>query len=373
MIRSLYRIALLLCCLALPALAAERTDKKTASLSPDHKTAKPSVALAPSADTSEDWQLPSFEVTDKTPAHAAPSPSLSHLSHAKSSTASAKPAAVPARKEDTAAKSGVPSTKMEVADTHQPPPTPETKSPAKAPLHETPRQEAAALKEPAQKVAKAAALEAKTPATVATSKHSLPIAETNAFETPTASAAPAKPAPKTSVASEKATMSGSVARAAISTVLAAKKELGVVENRITGRLARLTAYWAGEGDYYTGRCLSSTGIHLHGGHCAVDPSIIPYGSVVEIPGVGQFLAVDTGSAVISRAAAREAGHTREERGALVIDLFFEHRAEGERFAASGAKFVDISWWTPSSTGSEAQHARRVFADEDWNKIYSKQL
>ena len=140
-----------------------------------------------------------------------------------------------------------------------------------------------------------------------------------------------------------------------------------------GRLARVTAYWAGEGDYYTGRCISATGVRLHDGHCAVDPSIIPYGSVVEIAGVGKFLAVDTGSAVISRTAAREGGHTSEERSAIVVDVFFEDRSEGEKFAASDAKYVSISWWTPSSMGMEAKAARSLFAEEDWGKIQSKQL
>lgn len=140
-----------------------------------------------------------------------------------------------------------------------------------------------------------------------------------------------------------------------------------------GRLARLTAYWAGEGDYYTGRCISATGVRLHDGHCAVDPSIIPYGSVVNIAGVGKFLAVDTGSAVISRTAARESGHTSAERNALVIDLFFEDRDAGEKFAAGAAKYAAITWWTPSSTTMQAQAARSLFADENWTKIQGKQL
>ena len=139
------------------------------------------------------------------------------------------------------------------------------------------------------------------------------------------------------------------------------------------RLARVTAYWAGEGDYYTGRCISATGVRLHDGHCAVDPSIIPYGSVVEIAGVGKYLAVDTGSAVISRTAAREGGHTSAERHAIVVDLFFEDASEGERFAAGAAKYVSISWWTPTSMGVEAKAARGLFADENWSKIQSKQL
>jgi 3D (Asp-Asp-Asp) domain-containing protein len=164
-----------------------------------------------------------------------------------------------------------------------------------------------------------------------------------------------------------------LAHAATSTATAARTDFTAAKNAFAGRLARLTAYWEGEGDYYTGRGLSSTGIHLHGGLCAVDPSIIPYGSVVVIPGVGQFLAADTGSAVVSREAAREAGRTLAERSALVIDIFFDRRSDGEAFAAEQQKFVPISWWTPSSTSHAAQAARGVFADEDWNKIYSKQL
>jgi len=140
-----------------------------------------------------------------------------------------------------------------------------------------------------------------------------------------------------------------------------------------GRLARVTAYWAAEGDYYTERCISATGVRLHDGHCAVDPSIIPYGSVVDIAGVGKFLAVDTGSAVVSRTAAREGGHTSAERNAIVVDLFFEDHSEGERFAASAAKYVSITWWTPTSTTMQAQAARSLFAEEDWTKIQSKQL
>jgi 3D (Asp-Asp-Asp) domain-containing protein len=116
-------------------------------------------------------------------------------------------------------------------------------------------------------------------------------------------------------------------------------------------LARVTAYWAGEGDYYTGKCMSSTGIHLHNGHCAVDPRIIPYGSTVDIAGVGKYLAVDTGSAVISREAAKECARTPEERNALVIDVFFESRRDGERFANSGLKYAAITWTSPRSTAS----------------------
>jgi hypothetical protein len=116
---------------------------------------------------------------------------------------------------------------------------------------------------------------------------------------------------------------------------------------IGGRLCRVTAYWAGEGDYYTGRHLSSTGVHLHGGHCAVDSRAIPYGSVVEIAGVGRFLAVDTGSAVVNRKAARKAARTSEERNALVVDLYFESRKAGTAFAAKAPKYAAVNWWKPS--------------------------
>ncbi len=140
-----------------------------------------------------------------------------------------------------------------------------------------------------------------------------------------------------------------------------------------GRLARVTAYWPREGDYYTRHSISATGVRLHDGHCAVDPTIIPYGSVVDIAGVGKFLAVDTGSAVVERTAAREGGRNHAERSAIVVDLFFADAVEGAQFAAQDAKFLNISWWTPRANDSQARAARRVFADEDWAKIQSKQL
>jgi hypothetical protein len=113
-------------------------------------------------------------------------------------------------------------------------------------------------------------------------------------------------------------------------------------------LARLTAYWSSEGDYYTRHHVSSTGIRLHNGHCAVDPTIIPYGSEVQIEGLGTYLAVDTGTAVVSRRAARESGHSKAQRHALVVDLYFESRHEGEQFAANGPKFATITWWAPGT-------------------------
>jgi 3D (Asp-Asp-Asp) domain-containing protein len=131
----------------------------------------------------------------------------------------------------------------------------------------------------------------------------------------------------------------------------ARKMASASGEALGNRLARLTAYWSGEGDYYTRRHISATGIRLHNGHCAVDPTIIPYGSVVQIEGLGSYLAVDTGTAVVSRRAARESGHNRLERHALVIDLYFEDRSDGERFAATGPKFATISWRAPEADSS----------------------
>jgi 3D (Asp-Asp-Asp) domain-containing protein len=117
-------------------------------------------------------------------------------------------------------------------------------------------------------------------------------------------------------------------------------------NTSQGRLARLTAYWPGE-DHYTNHQLSATGVRLRAGYCAVDSRIIPYGSVVNIPGVGSYVAVDTGTAVISRKAAKESGHNREERSALVIDLYFTSRKAGELFSREGPKFAMIAWESSS--------------------------
>ncbi len=135
--------------------------------------------------------------------------------------------------------------------------------------------------------------------------------------------------------------------ASVSSSATQVKDQGKVPVSSGGRLGRVTAYWAGEGDYYTRRLISATGVSLHDGNCAVDPSIIPYGSVVEVAGVGKFLAVDTGSAVVSRKAARQNAHTIEERKALVIDLFFKTRQAGEAFAASTPMYAFISWRPPS--------------------------
>jgi 3D (Asp-Asp-Asp) domain-containing protein len=110
------------------------------------------------------------------------------------------------------------------------------------------------------------------------------------------------------------------------------------------RLARLTVYWPEEGDHYTGRRMSSTGVYLSDGHCAVDPKVIPYGSVVKIPGMGEYVAVDTGPAVVSRRAARSAGRTPPERNALVVDIFCSSRSKAQEFQENAPEFAVITWY-----------------------------
>src|SRR5215469_8296134 len=95
-------------------------------------------------------------------------------------------------------------------------------------------------------------------------------------------------------------------------------------------LARVTVYWARGGrgsDRYTRQHKSATGQRLQQGHCAVDPRRIPYGSKVVLPDGTALSAVDTGSAVRNRKAARKSGHTINERNAIVIDKFFETKQQ----------------------------------------------
>src|SRR5216684_6225895 len=93
-------------------------------------------------------------------------------------------------------------------------------------------------------------------------------------------------------------------------------------------LARVTVYWAQGGhgaDQYTRQHKSATGLRLRQGHCAVDPKKIPYGSRVVRPDGTTLAAVDTGSAVRNRKAARGSGRTTCERNAIVVDKFFENK------------------------------------------------
>jgi hypothetical protein len=108
-------------------------------------------------------------------------------------------------------------------------------------------------------------------------------------------------------------------------------------------LARVTVYWASGGrgsDRWTRRHICSTGARLQAGHCAVDPRRIPYGSKVTFPD-GTLVAVDTGSAVVSRKAARLSGRNPMERGALVIDRFFETKQQALGWAQRNPYFMFV--------------------------------
>jgi 3D (Asp-Asp-Asp) domain-containing protein len=113
-------------------------------------------------------------------------------------------------------------------------------------------------------------------------------------------------------------------------------------------LARVTVYWASGGggsDYWTRRHVCSTGTRLKAGHCAVDPRHIPYGSRVTLPDA-TLVAVDTGSAVVSRKAARRAGRTAREKNALVIDRFFETKQQALSWARRNPYFIPVRVSSP---------------------------
>lgn len=116
-------------------------------------------------------------------------------------------------------------------------------------------------------------------------------------------------------------------------------------------LARVTVYWARGGrgtDRYSRQHKSATGQRLQQGHCAVDPRRIPYGSKVLLPDGSTLHAVDTGTAVRNRKAARKAGRTVDERNAIVIDKFFETKRQALIWANSNPAFVSVKVITPNA-------------------------
>lgn len=117
-------------------------------------------------------------------------------------------------------------------------------------------------------------------------------------------------------------------------------------------LARVTVYWASGGkgsDRYTRKHKTATGTRLHTGHCAVDPRHIPYGSKVTLPDGSSLAAVDTGTAVKNRKAARQSGRTPQEREAIVVDRFFETKRQALAWAKTHPLFMPIKVATPTPT------------------------
>jgi 3D (Asp-Asp-Asp) domain-containing protein len=110
-------------------------------------------------------------------------------------------------------------------------------------------------------------------------------------------------------------------------------------------LARVTSYWAGEGSKF-----ASTGRRLRPGHCAVDPNRIPYGSKVVFPDA-ICTAVDTGTAVVSRKAARLCGRTASQLKAIVVDRFFDTKREADAWTSAHSEFMMLRV-VPAGTRSE---------------------
>ena len=109
-------------------------------------------------------------------------------------------------------------------------------------------------------------------------------------------------------------------------------------------LARVTVYWAKGGsgsDRYTRQHKCATGLRLQTGHCAVDPKKIAYGSRVIFPDGTSLAAVDTGTAVKNRKAARRSGRTIYEQNAVVIDRFFETKGQALYWAGRNPLFMTV--------------------------------
>jgi 3D (Asp-Asp-Asp) domain-containing protein len=145
----------------------------------------------------------------------------------------------------------------------------------------------------------------------------------------------------------------------VSTAAAARPNIVVVTKTTTVRketvqtqslLARVTVYWAGGrgSDRYTRQHKSATGLRLRQGHCAVDPRKIPYGSQIIFPDRTGLVAVDTGSAVRSRKAARRGGRTAFEKGAIVVDRFFETKGQALAWASRNPAFMTVRVVPPNS-------------------------
>ena len=96
-------------------------------------------------------------------------------------------------------------------------------------------------------------------------------------------------------------------------------------------LARVTTYWAGEGQKY-----ASNGQRLRSGHCAVDPKRIPYGSKVVFPDRA------------CTAAARLCGRTASQLKAIVVDRFFETKREAMAWTSAHPHFMTLQIVRPGS-------------------------
>jgi hypothetical protein len=107
-------------------------------------------------------------------------------------------------------------------------------------------------------------------------------------------------------------------------------------------LARVTVYWK---DKVSGANAAWNGVKLRGGHCAVDPKKIPYGSKVVFYDA-ECVAVDTGPDVVNRKAARICARSAAERNAIVIDRFFAAKQDALAWAGANPHFMIVTIRTP---------------------------
>ena len=127
-------------------------------------------------------------------------------------------------------------------------------------------------------------------------------------------------------------------------------------------LARVTVYWASGGkgsDRYTRRHKCAIGLRLRDGHCAVDPNRIPYGSNIIFPDGTSLAAVDTGTAVRNRKAARLLGRTAIEKNAVVIDRFFETKGQALAWANSHPHFIPVRVMAPKRAEPVKSASRKI--------------
>jgi len=140
-------------------------------------------------------------------------------------------------------------------------------------------------------------------------------------------------------------------------LLSGSATFGIEESTIV----RVTTYCRDEGQLKA----ASNGRRLRNGHCAVDPKKIPYGSKIVL-GDEELVAVDTGPAVVSRKAARLSGRTAAERNAVVVDRYFETKAQALAWERTHPHFVRVRIVPPESHGTK-NATKRIAENEMTNQ------
>jgi 3D (Asp-Asp-Asp) domain-containing protein len=128
--------------------------------------------------------------------------------------------------------------------------------------------------------------------------------------------------------------------------------------------AVITTYGAKEvigkgGDQWSSQKTSSTGEKnlVEGQSCAVDPSIIPYGSkiVFDNPAIGVRVAMDTGSDVVKQTAARRRGIVKGDGSQSYYPSnpdFKNGSSVGDRTVAAAQSYLGVTENASSNTGSQ---------------------